>query len=161
MTTETKKFFGMREYVGVSDTGEKVPSGISIIEVLCADGTKLKTTQLFFDLMKSEVPLDASAFQALLIPKVIENIFGIFSDYNISVADLNVIMQRLPMAWNTTFNHAVNFGMGVDHIDHIDMLKINKLNDASEVAKKTTIQPVTPTGSSDAGNGETAEASTV
>ena len=135
MNEEKKNYFGMKSYAAVSDTGTKTATGVPILKVLYEDGTVIETTEKFFNLVRSDVPLDASKFRELLMPKVIEQFFVVMTDYNVCVADMPVLYQRLEMAWNNTFNNAMNFALGVSHIDHIDMIKINSLNDKSEASK--------------------------
>lgn len=148
MNPENKKlYFGMKPYMAVADTGRKTPTGTTIVQILYDDGTSVITTDQFFNLVKSEVPLDATSFRNLLLPEIMKRVFAVFTDLNVRQEDIDSIMAKMVSTWNETFNHAVNFKMGVSNMSDIDMVTINDLNNESESQKKLAIAaPVASTG---------------
>lgn len=131
----TKNYFGMKPYTAITDTGRKTASGSAILEVLFEDGTSVFTTEKFFSLVKSEVPLDATAFRDLLYPKLIPEIYTVLSDWNIAFVDVPQILEKIKATIETTVNNAVNFSVGVNMWGDFDLLKVNEINAKAEAAK--------------------------
>ena len=135
MIEETKQFFGMKEYVGVEDTGKKTPNGIAIIKVLFVDGTSETTTQVF-DIVKASVPVDATSRRALTSVPLIQQIFCLFSDFNLSNDDVGYVNDQVINTYNTTLANAQNHLFGVQHVGNLGMLRINEVNEQAEASKK-------------------------
>ncbi len=137
MSEEVKKqFFGTKEYIGVEDTGNKTPSGVTIVKVLFLDGTSTVTTQKVLDIVKASVPVDLTQERELVLLPLVQQIFSLMTDFNVKNDDVQVLYDRIINTYNTTLNHATFHLLGVDHVGNLTMLRINEINAQAEASKK-------------------------
>jgi len=133
---ETKKYFGSKDYIGVEETGASTPNGVPILKVLFADGTSEVTTKVLFDLLNGDVALDATQIRSLTVFSIVPKIFSLLTDYNLKRDDINTVADGIVNTYNTTFDHAIAYLMGVKDVGHAPLLTINNINAKSQEATK-------------------------
>jgi hypothetical protein len=103
------KFIGPDEITESSVTELKTPNGAPIIEVTFKNGKKRRYTQTALDFMLTDALSDYTTVSDKRLNKIAEEVVSLVREYDVTVGDIDRLMQKIAMGIENKFNEATSF----------------------------------------------------
>ena len=103
----TNKYLGEKLIKEVTGAGE-TPSGVSILSVEYADGTKEKVSSLLLDKIVSEASCDVSALRDKRLNPIVEKVLELLRDWGLKLNELSPLSILLNQSIDYNHQQALN-----------------------------------------------------
>lgn len=93
----------------VAESDQKTPMGSDIVEVTFENGTKATMPKKTYELTVTDVPSDASIVRRTKFNQLVPGIKALICEYDITVAEIQPLLQELAAGIDNNFARATNF----------------------------------------------------
>lgn len=133
------KFIGPDEIVESSVTENVTPNGEPIVEVTFKNGKKRCYTGTALKYMLTDELSDYTAVSDKRLNKIAEEVVSLVREYDVTVGDIDRLMQKIAMGIEEKFNQATSlmwFGTDKEYTPGFNPMYDVSLNMAESVIKK-------------------------
>jgi len=119
------KFIGEKQVASVTKTEEKTTSGVEILSVEYADGTKELISSLLLNKVISDEPCDVSKLRDKRLFPIVEEVLKILRDWGLKLSELSYL--------STLINQSIAFNQSQALIEVLGKYTGNKLLNPDDV----------------------------
>lgn len=133
------KFIGPDEIIESSVTDDVTPNGSPIIEVTFKNGKKRRYTSTALDYMLTDVLSDYTTVSDKRLNKIAEEVVKLVREYDVTVGDIDRLMQKIAMGIEEKFNEATSllwFKTGKEYTVGFNPMYDVSLNMAESIIKQ-------------------------